>query len=258
MATESGHALVLGTSPFGEADVLLHLLCPCRGRLKGLVRGGAKKGAVLQPFNTVAYERFRRLETQLGTLEVDLLLSRAPLWMHGGAGARTCAYLTEMLTVFLPEEQAFPQLEAEALGLLQRAATAEGTWQDMLAFELFLLETLGYGLRLEDPVQADRTDEPAYVSPRSGRSVGRRAAQGYEDRLLPLPGCLGGPTTLPEQDAAAALALTGTFLGRALPPGKDPGSLLARARLAAYHRGMLSPATTKGSLHAPHLSPCAA
>jgi DNA repair protein RecO (recombination protein O) len=258
MKAEAGQALVLGTSPFGEADVLVHLFCPQRGRLRGLVKGGAKKAAILQPLNTVEYERFRRLENQLGTLNVELTISRAPLWLGGGAGSYVCTYLSELLTTFLPEEQPFPQLSERVLDLAAHMGEHH-TWHHVLAFELFFLDILGYGLRLTDPVHTavpeGSADELAYVSPRSGRTVGRVAAQGYEHRLLPLPACLGGPACDTAQDRAYAFALTGAFLHKALPPHMGTTQpLLARARLAGYY-ARTDVNTTQEAHHAAQLLP---
>lgn len=254
MQVEHGDALVLGVTPFGEHDAMVHLLCPERGRLRGLVKRGRHMAAVLQPFNNVRYERFRRLEGQLGTLDVELTISRAPLWMSGGAGAYVCAYVAELLLHVLPEDQAYPHLAEAVLALL---AHAPMHWQHVVAFDVFLLESLGYGLRLHDPVLADADDVVAYVSPRSGRSVGRRAAAGYETRLIDLPALLGGPDRPADADCACAFRLTAAFLPKALPGHVAFASLLARGRMVAYYDRSIRMEPTKDTRHEP-LSDCAA
>jgi DNA repair protein RecO (recombination protein O) len=63
------------------------------------------------------------------------------------------------------------------------------------------------------------TGEPtdlAYVSPRSGRAVGRLAAGIHAPRLLPLPRFLLGQGTADPAQIEAGLRLTGAFLQRHL------------------------------------------
>ena len=52
----------------------------------------------------------------------------------------------------------------------------------------------------------------AYVSPKSGRAVSRDGAGEWADRLLPLPGILGGAGDNRGQGLAEGLAITGHFL----------------------------------------------
>jgi|GEM_PF-5324551 len=238
MSTRSGEALVLAVKPFGERDALVELVCPERGRMRGLVKGGRSSrggmAAVLQPFNTVKYEHFRRLDGQLGSLSVELAKSRAHVWLNGGAGGYVVAYLSELLREILPEEHPYDGLVAQVLALL-----GSGGWHEVILFELWLLEAVGYGLRLHpDEGVAGDGGAWAYVSPSSGRIVTESAARGWEGKLLALPACLGGPMCSAAEDLARAWRLTGAFLTRALH-GK---ALLARGRLAEYHARTLADA----------------
>lgn len=219
---------------------MVRVLCPERGLISGLVKGGRGKASMIQPFNAVGYEHYRRLEGQLGTMTLELRVSRAAAWMRGGLGSYLVAYLSELLAAVLPEEQVYAELGGRVEALLDGAAG----WREVVIFEMFLLETIGYGLRLQDVVVEEqrgegaeelRRDEVAFVSPSSGRSVTRGAARGWEAKLLDLPYCMGGPECGEVEDFLRAWKLTGSFLGRALH-GK---TLAARGRLAEYLvRGM--------------------
>jgi DNA repair protein RecO (recombination protein O) len=57
----------------------------------------------------------------------------------------------------------------------------------MLRFELALLAELGFGLDLTACTLTGATEDLVYVSPKSGRAVGRTAGEPWRDRLLPLP-----------------------------------------------------------------------
>jgi DNA repair protein RecO (recombination protein O) len=77
-------------------------------------------------------------------------------------------------------------------------------------------------------------DDLAYVSPRSGRAVGREAAGEFAPRLLALPGFLRGADE-GESDGgkvAAGLRLTGHFLARHVFAPADRPLPAARERLA--------------------------
>jgi DNA repair protein RecO (recombination protein O) len=88
----------------------------------------------------------------------------------------------------------------------------------VVRFELALLGELGFGLDLAACALTGRTQDLAYVSPRSGRAVCSDAAGDWRDRLLRLPGFLRpghSMTDLPAPaDVADGFRLTGYFLER--------------------------------------------
>ncbi len=243
MSLRNGQGLVLAVKPFGERDALVELLCAERGRVRGLVKGGrGTRGgiaAVLQPFNSVGYEHFRRLDGQLGTLSVEMVKSRASIWMGVHEGAFVVPYLSELLSGLLPEEHPYEGLNERVVKTLE----AGHGWRGLVAFELWLLDVVGYGLRLrpEEGVRVERNQEPrnqgtegdsewAFVSPVSGRVVERAAAAGYETRLLKLPYCLGGAECDEAEDFAMAWRLTGHFIDKAL----HGGTMASRVRLGNH------------------------
>lgn len=233
MSLRNGQGLVLAVKPFGERDALVELLCTERGRVRGLVKGGkGTRGgiaAILQPFNSVGYEHFRRLEGQLGTMTVELTKSRASVWMGMSEGAFTVPYLSELLAALLPEEHPYEGLH----GRVVNAVEGINGWRGVVAFELWLLEAVGYGLRLrpEEAVACEVGSALAYVSPASGRAVPEGVAKGWEDRLLPLPMCLGGPDCNEADDFTMAWRLTGYFIEKAL----HGGTMASRARLGNHY-----------------------
>lgn len=232
MPLVSGDALIVSVAPFGERDALVRLVCRERGLVRGLVKGGRGKASapVLQPFNWVRYEHFRRLEGQLGTLTLDLVQSRAQLWLGRQVGSAVVAYLSEILGEILPEEHGY-------VGLVERVEevlAGEMGWVEVLRFELFLLELAGYGLRLrpDEAVPCGEGSALAYVSPASGRAVPRLVARGYEERLLALPQVLGGPVCDEWEDFGRGWSLCGYFLAKALHGRR----LVARERLGGVLR----------------------
>ena len=110
-----------------------------------------------------------------------------------------------------------------------------------LSWETSLLEDLGFGLDLGSCGATGATDDLAFVSPKTGRAVCRAAAQGYEDRLLPLPNVLRDPKTGDPAGVHDGLKTVGYFLLTGLAASLGKSELpAARQRLMdvlARHKG---------------------
>ena len=228
--TPTGEALILAVKPHGEGAALVRLLCPQRGQLHGLVKQARRQAATLQPFNTVRYQHWRRLSQQLGTFTLELTISRSGLLLTSPGKLALATYLAPLLVQLLPEEHPYPAIPGALAQLLAQPLDAMA----LAHFERLLLETVGYGLRLNDPVPCPHGSPLAYVSPTSGRSVPQAVAVGYETRLLPLPTCWGGAVAHGLPDATQALTLTGHFLQQACHGHTPQRPLTNRAALLAH------------------------
>lgn len=225
MAALEGTAYVLGTRRWGESGVVAVLFCPERGVVRGLIKRA--DAAVLQPFNSVSYKHTRRLDTQLGSLQLELVQSRAALWMGQSSSALGVAAAADILAALLPEEHPYPAIAAVLPPLL----AGDWSWRAYAAFERVVLEHTGYGMYLNDPVPCAEGSALAYVSPTSWRAVPINVARGWEHKLYILPACWGGLEADEATDCRAALALTGALLGRALHGPFAQEKLASRARL---------------------------
>ncbi len=228
-------AIVLATHIHGEHGVIVRALTELDGVQSGYVRGGRSRGhrPVLQPANIIIGEWRARTESQLPSLAVELVQSRAALH-EGPLSAAALAWLSALTVTALPEGHPYPRLY-EALGALFgliEAASSARQWAGGVArYELLLLAELGFGLDLSRCVVSGESDDLAFVSPKSGGAVSRIAATAYEDRLLPLPAFLrdGGDAGWP--DIFAALAITGRFIARDVLVDRRGITLAARDRL---------------------------
>ena len=225
MPQQEGSAYVLATRPWGERGTIATLLCLQQGVVVGLIK--RSQAQAVQPLNTVAYRHSRRLNSQLGTLSLELSRSRAHLWLGQPRAALALAATADLLAALLPEGHPYPGV----ITVLEAWLQSDLGWRAYAGFERVLLEEIGYGLQLHNPVPCALGTELAYVSPTSWRSVPRAVAQGYEARLLRLPQCWGGPAATEAHDCAAALALTGTLLGHALHGPWAAQQLASRQRL---------------------------
>jgi DNA repair protein RecO (recombination protein O) len=209
--------IAVGTRRHGEADIILEVVTEARGRHLGLVRGGRSRRLrpVLQPGNTLSLTWRARLDEHLGNFRVEPVTERSSGLTASRLGAYGLALAAAHLRL-LPERDPHPRLYAALVALLDRLEEPPLAAELMARFELLLLDEIGFGLDLERCAATGSVDDLAFVSPRSGRAVGRQAGAAYAGRLLPLPAFLAAaPGRGAEPDEAAeALRLTGYFLDR--------------------------------------------
>lgn len=227
----TAEGLLIGVRRHGETSVIAEGMLVDHGRCLGLVRGGrsSRIAPSLQPGNTLRFTWRARIEDHLGTFSAELLEARAAALMEDRAKLYLAQLVFEHLRL-LPEREPHNRLLALALGMLDRAPDA----RELLAFELALLDDLGFGLDLASCAATGAVDDLVYISPKSGRAVSREAGKPYAERLLPLPAILAG-TQLPatREEIEAAFAVTGYFLDshlwrpRRIPPPPTRAPLVA-------------------------------
>ncbi|MBU3029617.1 DNA repair protein RecO [Paracoccus marinaquae] len=231
---------VIARRPHGETAVIIDVLTARHGRHAGLVPGGAsrKRAAMLQPGSRLDLRWRARSDEQLGHFSAEPVRLRAGLLGDPLALAGLNA-VCALLVFALPERDPHPALVAMTETLLD-AMEAGGDWAEhYLAWEMRLLDEMGFGLDLSSCAVTGAREGLAYVSPRSGRAVSRAGAGEWADRLLPLPALMGGAGDNRGRGLAEGLAITGHFLetrlaaqlvGRPLPAAR--GRLLRRLETA--------------------------
>src|ERR1700742_4161984 len=141
-------AIVLRSIRYGEADRILHLYTPYRGRVSAIAKGARRArsrfGARLEPFfhvRAVLHEGRSELLTVTG---VDTIAAHAGLRDHAAtldAAARACDAVTRLFETADPHPEVFVLL-ANQLGLLS-ADPARAVPETGLAFRLKLLLAAG-------------------------------------------------------------------------------------------------------------------
>ncbi len=204
---------LLSVRPHGETSAIIEVFTREHGRHAGVVRGGVSRrvAPILQPGAQLDLTWRARLEDHIGAFTVEPLRARSAVLGDRLALAGLNA-VCALLHVTLPEREAHPALYSASIALLDRMAVSEAWLPAYLAWELRLLEELGYGLDLSECAVTGARDDLAYVSPRSGRAVARGAAGEWTDRLLPLAPSLLGQGAGDAPAIAAGLATTGWFL----------------------------------------------
>ncbi|EME71454.1 DNA repair protein RecO [Paramagnetospirillum caucaseum] len=225
-------AIVLAVRRHGETGAVASLLTRSHGRHAGLVHGGQAKAnrAVLQPGNAVRAKWTARLPEQLGNYRLEMLQAHGAAFLDDPARLAALGSACALAEAALPERQPHPVCHA-ALAALLYALEAESWPSVYVHFELALLRDLGFGLDLTACAATGRTDDLAWVSPKTGRAVSREAGEPYRDRLFRLPAFLveGGEGT--GADIRAGLELSGFFLQRHVLDPRHTVLPAARGRL---------------------------
>jgi DNA repair protein RecO (recombination protein O) len=207
--------IFLGGRPHGESSVIADIFTRANGRARGRVKGGRSRRIrpLLQTGNGLKVEWRARLDDQLGVYTVELAEPTASRVLDDTLSLAGVTALAALLQV-LPERDPHPKLFDAAEACLGKAGD-QNFPASLILFELKFLDELGFGLDLTSCAATGQSNDLAYVSPRSGRAVNRKAGEAYRDKLLPLPGFLAKArsTDPPDLDEIeAGFVMTGHFL----------------------------------------------
>lgn len=235
----SDTGILLTLRRHGESAAIIEVFTAQHGRHAGVVQGGASRkfAPFLQPGAQLALTWRARLEDHIGTFSVEPMKSRAAGLMSDAARLSGFGALSSLLMLCLPEREAHEALYQTTIALADRLSDAEDWVEAYIAWEVQLLQEVGFGLDLNQCAVTGNTEDLAYVSPRSGRAVSRAAAGKWADKLLPLPPLLRGKQVETYQDISQAFETTGYFLQHRVFPALGHQNLPeARARLLSALR----------------------
>jgi DNA repair protein RecO (recombination protein O) len=169
-------AVVLRSLRFGEADRILHLYTPGRGRIgaiaKGVRRTRSRFGGRLEPFSHVAlllHEGRGDLATVTG---VDTIAAHAGLRDHRGAldgASRACDAVARLFDSAEAHPEVF-NLLCNELALLE-SEPGRATLANQLAFRLKLMLAAGFAPQLSACASCGERDEVVGFSGAAGGVV---------------------------------------------------------------------------------------
>jgi DNA repair protein RecO (recombination protein O) len=146
-------AIVLRSLRYGEADRILHLYTPGRGRVgaiaKGVRRARSRFGGRLEPFSHVALVLHEGRSDLLTVTSADTVAPHARLRSDAGtldAAARACDAVARLFETSEPHPEVFNLLRSELM--LLDADHGRATHHNQLAFRLKLLLAAGLAPQL--------------------------------------------------------------------------------------------------------------
>jgi len=234
--------IVLSTRKHGETSMIVSILTRDHGRHIGLVRGGSGKRArgIYQPGNAVSSHWKARLPEHLGAYECELTKANAADLLNDPLRLAALSAACAVADAALPEREPHAPV-FEGMAILLDSIHAGSSWPSVFVkWELGLLRELGFGLDLSRCAATGRSEELAYVSPKSGRAVSIAAAEPYLDVLLPLPGFLLTEGAAGNgEEVQQGLRLSGYFLSRHVFAHHGNKSPQARERMVERLRKSL-------------------
>jgi DNA repair protein RecO (recombination protein O) len=212
----SDRGIVLSGRPHGETGLVTTLLTRQHGRHAGFVAGGIsrKSRPTWQPGNLVEVAWRARQVDQLGHFTGELREAHAARVMDDAVQLAGLSAACALIDAALPDREPHAAV-FDGFHALLNAIGHPGWPVIYVRLELGILQELGFRLDLDRCAVTGATEDLAFVSPRTGRAVGRTAAEPYRDRLSPLPAFLS-TRVLPADGAELRLGLdlTGHFLER--------------------------------------------
>ncbi|MDX1924008.1 MAG: DNA repair protein RecO [Rickettsiaceae bacterium] len=207
--------IILSQKHIQENMLLLKILSKNNGICTGMARKvRGKKAYDYQVGNLVKFERFARLDNQLGVINCERIESFCGKIIESKINLYSFKNLANIITSSFKEFDTHINIYyflAEFLELIDKIS-----WLKYINFELEILKNAGYSLQISKcAVHGAETEVLSYVSPKSGRAVCLNAAIGLESQLLALPHFVFAQTE-PESAAEVnkALDLTEYFLKR--------------------------------------------
>ncbi len=169
-------AVVLRSIRYGEADRILHLYTPMRGKLsaiaKGVRRSKSRFGGRLEPFfwlNLELHEGRSDLMTVTGAKTIAAFAALRADEMALGSAARACDSLGRVFDSAEPHPEVF-NLLCSALTLLDRHPE-RATDEFQVAFRLKLLLAAGFAPQLAACASCGEADRLVGFSPAAGGVV---------------------------------------------------------------------------------------
>lgn len=206
---------VLSAKKYGEKALIVTLLTKSKGKLSGYISDGTtpKLRGLFQTGNKLFFEASARLEENLHRLfRLELLEPNAVMMMSDIKRLEVMTAVIPMMQRLLNENEEVPLLYQTAANFFNSQSTKE-MLTHYAFFEFYCLDYLGIGLSLDCCAMTGKTEDLAYVSPRSGKAVCKEIGLPYAERLFAYPHFIVDKNTSPTyEEIFNVLKMTEFFL----------------------------------------------
>ena len=209
--------LLLSVNPHGEKSAIIQVLTRTKGLHAGIIQNAfsRKMSSTLQPGSQLHLNWSSRLEEHLGSYKVDLLKTRADIFLGNKLALDVFNSLSSLCISILAERDPMPEFYKITVKFLDQIVNQE-KWEFLyLDWELQLLISIGYGLDLKKCVATGTTDNLFYISPKSGKAVCKEKGLKYDKKLLRFPDILKDKkkdNEFSRSELVIGLSVTGFFL----------------------------------------------
>ena len=209
--------LLLSVNPYGEKSAIIQVLTSKKGLHAGIIQNAFSKkmSPTLQPSSQLYLNWSSRLEEHLGSYKVDLLKTRADIFLGNKLALDVFNSLSSLCISTLAERDPMPEFYKITVKFLDQIVSQK-KWEFLyLDWELQLLASIGYGLDLKKCVATGTTDNLFYISPKSGKAVCKEKGLKYDKKLLRFPDILRDKekdNEFSRLELVAGLSVTGFFL----------------------------------------------
>ena len=209
--------LLLSVNPHGEKSAIIQVLTRTKGLHAGIIQNAfsRKMSSTLQPSSQLHLNWSSRLEEHLGSYKLDLLKTRADIFLGNKLALDVFNSLSSLCISILAERDPMPDFYKITVKFLDQIVNQK-KWEFLyLDWELDLLTSIGYGLDLKKCVATGTTDNLFYISPKSGKAVCKEKGLKYDKKLLRFPDILRDKekdNEFSRLELVAGLSVTGFFL----------------------------------------------
>ena len=209
--------ILLSVNPHGEKSAIIQVLTRTKGLHAGIIQNAfsRKMSSTLQPSSQLHLNWSSRLEEHLGSYKVDLLKTRADIFLGNKLALDVFNSLSSLCISILAERDPMPEFYKITVKFLDQIVNQK-KWEFLyLDWELQLLTSIGYGLDLKKCVATGTTDNLFYISPKSGKAVCKEKGLKYDKKLLRFPDILRDKekdNEFSRLELVAGLSVTGFFL----------------------------------------------
>ena len=209
--------LLLSVNPHGEKSAIIQVLTRTKGLHAGVIQNAFSKkmSPTLQPSSQLYLNWSSRLEEHLGSYRVDLIKTRADIFLGNKLALDVFNSLSSLCISTLAERDPMPEFYKTTVKFIDQIANQK-KWEFLyLDWELDLLTSIGYGLDLKKCVATGTSENLFYISPKSGKAVCRDKGLKYDKKLLRFPVILRDEEKDKEfsrSELVAGLSITGFFL----------------------------------------------
>ena len=180
MALTESEAIILSSSPLGEADKLVSFLTRASGRFRGVApnarRSRRRFGVALEPLSYVRLWFYQREQRALVRLSQSELIEG--FWDARGDYERSVALnqVAELANLLFPEREPAEKGFRLLLMTLEAFKRTDSVWLPLTYFQLWSVRLAGWLPALEQCSRCQKplADQPAYVSPARGQVVCRQ------------------------------------------------------------------------------------